>query len=341
MTAQAAPRVSVVMTLYDKGPFVAEAVRSVLASDFADLELLVVDDGSTDDGPAVVRGFHDHRIRLSVHGHNTGRADAAARGFAAARGEYVLVLDADDTMSTDRIGRQVRFMDAHPEVGACGSAAQIFGRGPHIATWPADDDHARAQLLFDDPVLYGAAIFRRAALERHGIRHEPGWRGPGMDYLFQVAMSPYVRFANLPEPLTQYRIHEGNVRHGRDPVADKPRIQQRVFELLGIEHTEDELHVHMLLHALVQGTPDRGMMHRLHRWRCKLEAMNEERGLFPHELFRQQLARRWERLFHLVCDRSVSGALAHLALSNWPRKHMVYLLKVLLRPPSKKGAGAL
>ncbi len=88
-------RVTVLMTLHNKGPFVEEAVRSVLASTLTDLELLVVDDASTDGGLDIVRGIHDPRIRILESAVNTGRAAAANRGLDAARGTFVAVLDAE------------------------------------------------------------------------------------------------------------------------------------------------------------------------------------------------------------------------------------------------------
>lgn len=185
-------------------------------------------------------------------------------------------------------------------------------------------------------MLYGSAIFRKPMLDRHGIRHEPGWQGPGMDYLFQVAMSPHVRFANLPDVLTRYRIHEGNVRHGRDPWPDKVRIQRRVFELLNIPFTEQDVHVHVMLCELFGPRPGWRMVFRLHRWRRRLERLNVERGLFPRELFLDELERRWARLFHLICDRSTRGAIAHLVISRGPFRNLVYLLKVRLKPVRKK-----
>ncbi|HRH38589.1 MAG TPA: glycosyltransferase family 2 protein, partial [Flavobacteriales bacterium] len=163
-----APRVTVLTTLYNKGAFVEDAIRSVLASSFADFELLVVDDASTDDGLLRARAFTDPRIRILTSETNTGRADAANRGYDAARGEYIAVLDADDIAAPDRLEKQVAFLDAHPEVGVCGSYAQTFGIRDHIATWPLTDEEARGLLLFQDPLLYGSAIIRRSVLEEHG-----------------------------------------------------------------------------------------------------------------------------------------------------------------------------
>ncbi|MFN3875163.1 MAG: glycosyltransferase family 2 protein, partial [Flavobacteriales bacterium] len=119
-----APRITVLMTLHNKGAYVAEAVRSVLSSTLPDFELLVIDDASTDDGPAIVRAFADPRIRLLANAANLGRAASANRGFDEARGEYIAILDADDAMEPDRLAKQAALLDARPELGACGTCAR-------------------------------------------------------------------------------------------------------------------------------------------------------------------------------------------------------------------------
>lgn len=330
------PVVSVVVTLYNKAAFVEEALRSVLQNTFSDFEVLVIDDGSTDDGPERVVRFEDPRVRLFRSHANTGRAAAANRGFAAARGEFIAILDADDIMEPDRLSQQVHFMRTHPEVVACGTAARIIGRADHVASWPETDRECRARIVFEDALLYGSAMFRRAVLEANGIRCDEHWRTPGMDYLVQVAMAPFGRFANLQAPLTRYRIHEGNMRHGRDPVADKLLIQRRVFEMIGIPATGEDAALHIMLHRLFTRPPDPTAVRRLRAWMTRLMRWNRESGFAEQAVFERIARGYWDHLFHVLPDHSRAAALLHV-FSWWPIRlsHLLYLAKHVVRPPRR------
>jgi glycosyltransferase involved in cell wall biosynthesis len=111
------PRVSVVIPLYDKASTVGAAATSVLRQSFTDLELIVVDDGSTDDSLSVVRAITDPRLRILAQP-NAGPGAARNRGLAEAAGEYVAFLDADDEWQPELLQLAVTALDAHPECGA-------------------------------------------------------------------------------------------------------------------------------------------------------------------------------------------------------------------------------
>lgn len=328
----AAPvKVTVLMTLYNKAAHVAEAVQSVLNNTFTDFELLVVDDASTDGGPEVVKAIADPRIRILESAVNTGRAAAANRGYDAARGEYVAVLDADDIAHPERLAEQVAFMETHPEVGISGTAYQILGQSAPIIRWPATDAECRAGLLFGDPVLYGSSIMRRSVLEQYALRCDPGWRHPGMDYLFTVRFGQHTRYANLPEALLSYRMGPNNMRHERDPVEDKSRIITEVFRIFDLPITDDELELQLALHDLFRVPFTSRRVEELRSWILHLGAMNRERQLFPVALFEAELERRWKRLFHPFADHDLGAALAHARLSgHWPADRMSYLAKATL-----------
>jgi len=310
------PRVTVLTTLYNKGPYVEDAVRSVLASTFTDFELLVVDDASTDDGPARVASFTDSRVRMIRCERNSGRPAAANLGFQEAKGEFVAVLDADDVMRPDRIEKQLRVLDANPEVGVVGSSLAVMDRPEEVMHWAESDDEAKGKLLFSDPVCYGTAMFRRSLLVDHGLRCNEQWLRPGMDYLFLLSLAPNTRFANIREPLTLYRVGDQNMRHGRDPYEDRAAIYRESFRIFGIEASDAELSSQLMLHGLWKHLPGTAEVRALHAWVVKLQQINRERGLFPIEVFEAELERRWKKRFHALADASFWSGLVHLRLSR-------------------------
>src|SRR5512139_2667017 len=111
--AMAAPTVSVVVPAYNAAWCVRKAVDSVLAQDFRDFELIVVNDGSTDDTLAVLRGYGD-AIRV-VDQRNGGMSNARNAGIRAARGEFLAFLDSDDWWLPGKLGRQVALLRARPD----------------------------------------------------------------------------------------------------------------------------------------------------------------------------------------------------------------------------------
>lgn len=320
--------VTVLTTLYNKAPFVEEAIASVQRQSYTNWELLVVDDGSTDDGLARVKAIDDARIRVLESPVNTGRAAAANRGLEAARGAYIAVLDADDRMLPERLARQVAFMEAHPQVGISGTAYRVMGPGGVVGRWPADDDACRAQLLFGDPVAYQTSIMRRKVIEAHGLRCDAQWLHPGMDYLFVSSFMPHTRYANLPNVLLEYRMGDNNMRHGREPHADKRRLTAAIFNRVGLPLTDEELDRHMLLRGFSPLTPTREALAPVKAWAEKLAAMNRESKLFPEEPFQANLNRLWSRLFYPAADDGWRAGWAHLRLSgHYPADRLSYLIK--------------
>ena len=125
--------VSVIMPMRNARPFVADALRSVLAQGGAELEVIVVDDGSTDGSGDIVRAMSDPRLRM-VQGPAKGIAAAFNTGLAAARGELLARCDADDYYPAGRLAWQVEALQRLPEYGAvCGYYSTIDPRGRTIA----------------------------------------------------------------------------------------------------------------------------------------------------------------------------------------------------------------
>jgi len=118
------PEVSVIIPLYNKGPHIERAMQSVLGQAIHNLELIVVDDGSTDDGAKIVQSYKDPRIRL-IQQRNAGVSVARNRGVAESRADFIAFLDADDEWNPHFIGILFRLRNLFPEAGAYCTAYDI------------------------------------------------------------------------------------------------------------------------------------------------------------------------------------------------------------------------
>jgi len=228
-----APRVSVVMPLYNAGEYVAETVRAVLDQTWTDLELVVVDDGSTDDGVDVVRSLDDGRIRL-LHADHGGEGAARNIGLQAARGELLVWNDADDVPLARRVERMVAAMADgvdfvhHDLLLIDGEGRQVgYQQGSNIAP-----DHVLPHFLRESfPVNNNSLMLRLAAV---GDQRYAEHVKIGVDSDFMRRFAPHHVGVHLPEPLLMYRKHSTSMLATMAKDDDYPQLE-RLLELEPLE----------------------------------------------------------------------------------------------------------
>lgn len=211
------PNVTVLIDTYNHERFIEEAIVSVLDQDFpsADVEILVIDDGSTDGTPEIVRKF-EPRVRL-IRKSNGGQASAFNAGIPQARGEIIAFLDGDDWWAPNKLSRVMETLDADSSLGIVGHGIVVMRPGGNAESLALRDGHT-----FQANTLEGAALFgvRRAFLgtSRMTIRASllrtigaipESIRIEADEYLFTLA-AVLARVRILPETLTYYRLHDGN-----------------------------------------------------------------------------------------------------------------------------------
>ena len=196
------PKVTVLIPVFNREQFVDEAIRSVVEQDFEDLELLVVDDGSTDRTPEVLEMWkqRDARVVVVTSPANLGIPGALNLGLAHARGTYVARLDSDDLMMPRRLAEQSAVLDAHPEVVLVSCAYDIVDlEGILLGTWKRDEPHEVTAFLlhFFNVVGGGGQVMFRLAevLEEGGYAREyPSTE----DYDLWVRLARRGRIETLP-----------------------------------------------------------------------------------------------------------------------------------------------
>lgn len=209
------PKVTVQIPVYNGEKYLKECLESILNQSFTDFECLIIDDGSTDGSAAVIESFRDPRVRFVRNERNMGISHTRNRGFDLARGTYVALMDCDDVCPPERLDRQVAFMDAHPEVGVCGSWVQeMYPDGTMIEEqlrrYPADDASIRRMLMQDSPLWNPSLILRKSMIRQHRLYYNPDFK-LGEDFDLVVRAAGVTQLANIPEALLYYRRHENQI----------------------------------------------------------------------------------------------------------------------------------
>jgi glycosyltransferase involved in cell wall biosynthesis len=211
-----APAVSVLMGVHNGAPWVSEAIASVLRQTAADLELIVVDDGSTDATAGILAAVGDRRVRVERRPHQ-GLTDALIHGFGLARAPLVARLDADDLAEPERLARQQAFLDSHPDVGLLGAGAREVdssGRDVALIRPPEEDAAIRRALIRRNPFVHSSVVMRREVAELAG-GYDASF-AVAQDYDLWMRMSRWTLMANLGEPLVTRRLLPGRVTAERD-----------------------------------------------------------------------------------------------------------------------------
>jgi glycosyltransferase involved in cell wall biosynthesis len=212
MSTREEPAVSVVITCYNHAPFIGEAVESVLGQRGPRAEVVVVDDGSTDDSAAVAEGFEGVRF---IRQRNRGVAAARNAGLAASGGRYVVFLDGDDRLLPGALDAGSRALGSNP------SAAFVYGRyvaiaqdgspAPTPAQPRVEGDHYEALLRRNHIPLPGMVMYRRDVFDS-----APAWDGAADhagDWELYLRLARRFPVFGHHEPVVEYRLHPANTSH--------------------------------------------------------------------------------------------------------------------------------
>lgn len=206
------PEVTVLLCVFNGADHLNEAIDSVLHQSFKDFELLIIDDGSTDGTPGIVKNVPDQRVRSIRHDTNRGLISRLNEGLEQATGRYIARMDADDLCHQERLERQYQFLETHPEVGVVGTAVRIIngeGRGRIVYQYPEDHEVIDWVLPFVCPLAHPSIMMRRDL-----VRSVGGYAASAMhaeDYDLWERLLPRTHFANIPQPLLRLRKHNASV----------------------------------------------------------------------------------------------------------------------------------
>jgi len=212
------PKVTVLLPVRNGSAHLEDALASVFAQKFTDFELLVIDDGSTDATPEILRAVRDPRLRVVTHPRSFGLVPALNRGLELARGEFVARHDHDDISDPRRLQKQVAFFRAHPDHVLLGTEAvqtDVQGREAFRLLRPQTAESVRWYLCFDNAFIHSSVMFRREIVQRDFGGYTPSLHSE--DYALWSRIARARPTANLAEPLLRYREHGLSVTGSMSP----------------------------------------------------------------------------------------------------------------------------
>jgi glycosyltransferase involved in cell wall biosynthesis len=209
------PQVSVVIPSYNSAGYIVAAVESARAQTFTDIEILVVDDGSTDDTRAVVAPYETVSgtpVRY-IHQANAGVSAARNKGIAQSRGRYVAFLDADDLWLPQKLERQMAALAANPAAGACHTANFLVDDNLN----PLGEHHCpRVGAVLEDLLFRGNAVGTPSSVvvEKRWLEKTGGFNDAfshSADWDMWIRLAQHTEFVYVDEPLLKYRWHANNM----------------------------------------------------------------------------------------------------------------------------------
>jgi glycosyltransferase involved in cell wall biosynthesis len=254
------PTVSVVLSVRNGGSDLPQAIETILKQSFTDLELIAINNGSTDGTTDFLDQITDPRVRV-YHQEDKGLAAALNRGISLARGRYVARQDHDDWALPTRIAQQVAFLDAKPDHALVGTRAEIWvGDQPtgRFHDHPTEDADLRFALLFNNYFVHSSVMMRKTALDQVGVYTTDRSRQPPEDYELWSRIARRFRVANLPERLTIYReVPSSMSRDGPDPFKEKLLLISAENMAAATIQVPEPRPIHRDIASLIHGAPEK------------------------------------------------------------------------------------
>ena len=285
-----APLVSVVMPVLDSARYLPEALDSILAQTCRDIELIVIDDGSSDGSQAIIAAYATRMpmmraLYLPRDPSLCSGARARNAAIAVARGTYIAAMDSDDIALPDRIALQVDYLRQHG-LDACGGQAEAFGAVAHPMWFPVGEVALRHELIFRVGMLHPTVLARADFMRAHP--YDPATAHD--DYEWQTRVAFQGRLGNSPATVLRHRVHpdQSNYRFRADFDLDLRRGRFPHVYRLFPDTPPRAYHALSLIaeHSALQGDAELALAAE---WLCRLAEPDDP-------ALKARMARRWDEI---------------------------------------------
>ncbi len=295
------PLISVIMPVYNGAKYLSEAIDSILNQTYTNFELIIVDDGSTDESLAILQKYalQDTRIRLFCNQINSKTPKTLNLGIKHAKGKYIARMDQDDISLPLRFNKQVNFMENNLYIDVCGSWMYLMDQSKTLINLP--DNHQRIKIimyLFDCAIAHPTVIMRTKLFHEDGFRYYEENADTAEDYCLWIKMLERgIQFANFQEPLLLYRIHESQftkIYAGNIDASNRQIITIGLRAIFQNDLTTDIINTHLNLfrYSHKKKFIRRICMYKIERHIKSLLYYNNKNKILNHDILYEELIAR-------------------------------------------------
>lgn len=199
-------KISVIMSVYNtKQEYLKQAIDSILSQTYTNFELIIVDDGSTVDIKPLVDNYSDERIKY-FRKENGGAASARNYGISHSEGEYIAIMDSDDVSHSDRLEKQIKYLENHSNISLVGSWFNILGTS-RVTKVP--EFVKIMDLLADCCIIHPSVMYRKSDFDKYNLRYDENFIC-AEDYDLYSRAVKHLSLSNVQESLLDYRVYTNN-----------------------------------------------------------------------------------------------------------------------------------
>lgn len=238
--------VSVVIPCYNAEKYIEKCLQSVLNQTHTNLEIIVIDDASTDKSLEIISKIEDKRLKIVQNQTNEGIVKSLNKAIKQANGKYIARLDADDFMQQERIEKQVNFLENHQDIALVGSNHILVDENENVlqyVSYPETYEEIQVFKYFLNPISHPTTMFKASVFEEFMYSEEyPHCE----DYALWFQISNKYKIANLPEYTTFYRVHNESVtiKNGGEQQENVFGLILDEFDKIGLELSDEEIKTH-------------------------------------------------------------------------------------------------
>lgn len=325
--------ISVLLPVYNAEKYIDQSIQSILNQTYTNFELLIIDDGSTDNSLSVIQCFDDTRIKIIQNKKNLGLIKTLNKGIDLAQGKYIARMDADDIAMPNRLEKQIAFLENKPQYALVGTQANfIFGDKLSKALFNMETKSEVLPVLslFTCPFIHPSVMIRTDVLK--AFRYDENFRTAEDFELWTRILKKYP-CANLPESLLQYRIHDNNIStiQNDKQIDSVRRIYEANLKYIQMSYTEADLDIYLKISGSYQKDISLNDLKNIKIWLNKMQSFLLKEGNYKAEIIQEVIKITWFQVCSKVRYNGIKVFFIYLFQRNFKKFNLSIVLKLLIQ----------